>query len=238
MIIMQAHKLRKEYRQAKSKLEVLKGIDFQVNIGEVVAVVGPSGAGKSTLLHILGGLDEPTGGKVLLDGEDLYRIRDVERARLRNEKIGFIFQFYHLLPEFNALENVMLPALVKGDIKRSEIRKRASSLLAQLGLKNRIRHKPSQLSGGEQQRVAIARALINDPKVVLSDEPTGNLDSANGKEIINLLMLLNELNNQTIVIVTHDESIAQQCHRVVYMNDGLLEGEENKKKGKVHENLP
>lgn len=232
MIIMQAHKLRKEYRQAKSKLEVLKGIDFQVNIGEVVAVVGPSGAGKSTLLHILGGLDEPTGGKVLLDGEDLYRIRDVERARLRNEKIGFIFQFYHLLPEFNALENVMLPALVKGDIKRSEIRKRASSLLAQLGLKNRIRHKPSQLSGGEQQRVAIARALINDPKVVLSDEPTGNLDSANGKEIINLLMLLNELNNQTIVIVTHDESIAQQCHRVVYMNDGLLEGEENKKKGK------
>ncbi|MCB9719368.1 MAG: ATP-binding cassette domain-containing protein [Candidatus Omnitrophica bacterium] len=148
MIIMQAHKLRKEYRQAKSKLEVLKGIDFQVNIGEVVAVVGPSGAGKSTLLHILGGLDEPTGGKVLLDGEDLYRIRDVERARLRNEKIGFIFQFYHLLPEFSALENVMLPALVKGDIKRSRSASGPSSLLAQIGLKNRIRTNPASCPAG------------------------------------------------------------------------------------------
>lgn len=236
MIVLQAHKLRKEYQQAKSKLSVLKGIDLQVQTGEVMAIVGPSGAGKSTLLHILGGLDNPSGGKVLLDGEDLYRTKESERAHMRNEKIGFIFQFYHLLPEFNALENVMLPAFVKGGIKKSEVRKRASSLLAQLGLKNRIRHKPNQLSGGEQQRVAIARALINDPKVVLSDEPTGNLDSASGKEIINLLMLLNELNNQTIVIVTHDESIAKQCHRVVHMRDGLLDTQTNNK-GNVHENL-
>ncbi|MBZ0166906.1 MAG: ABC transporter ATP-binding protein [Candidatus Omnitrophica bacterium] len=234
--MLQASKLRKEYQQAKNKLAVLRGVDLQVNTGEVVAVVGPSGAGKSTLLHILGGLDLPSGGKVLLEGEDLYRVRDNERARLRNEKVGFIFQFYHLLQEFNALENVMLPALVKGDIKRGEVRKRAAGLLAQLGLKNRIKHKPNQLSGGEQQRVAIARALINDPKVVLADEPTGNLDSASGKEIINLLMLLNELNNQTIMIVTHDEEIAKQCHRTIYMRDGVLEADPNKK-GNTNENL-
>lgn len=236
MIILQAQGIRKEYKQAKSTLEVLKNVDIQISTGEVVAIVGPSGAGKSTLLHIVGGLDEPTGGDVLLDGENIYRLKDEQRAKVRNEKIGFVFQFYHLLPEFNALENVMLPAFIKGSVKRGEIKQRAASLLAQLGLKKRLKHKPNQLSGGEQQRVAIARALINDPKIILTDEPTGNLDSASGKEIISLLLLLNELNKQTILIVTHDENIAKQCHRTIFMRDGLIE-EKKPTKGRIYESL-
>ncbi|MGE0268007.1 MAG: ABC transporter ATP-binding protein [Candidatus Omnitrophota bacterium] len=236
MILLQAQAIRKEYKQAKSTLEVLKGVDIQISTGEVVAIVGPSGAGKSTLMHIVGGLDAPTGGDVLLDGENIYRLKDQQRAKVRNEKIGFVFQFYHLLPEFNALENVMLPAYIKGTVKRGEIKQRAVALLSQLGLKKRLKHKPNQLSGGEQQRVAIARALINDPKIILTDEPTGNLDSASGKEIISLLLLLNELNKQTILIVTHDENIARQCHRTIFMRDGLIE-EKKSIKGRVYENL-
>lgn len=236
MIILQTQQLRKEYKQAKSTLEVLKGVDIQVNTGEVVAVVGPSGAGKSTLLHIIGGLDVPSSGTVLLDGENIYRLKDNLRAKVRNEKIGFVFQFYHLLPEFNALENVMLPAFIKGTVKKGDIKQRAAALLSQLGLKKRLKHKPNQLSGGEQQRVAIARALINDPKIILADEPTGNLDSASGKEIISLLLLLNELNKQTVMIITHDENIAKQCQRTIYMRDGSIV-EKQLNKGRVYENL-
>ncbi len=217
-------------------------MDVSIQQGEVVAIVGPSGAGKSTLLHILGGLDVPTDGEVLLDGENLYRLRDKQRAKVRNEKIGFVFQFYHLLPEFNALENVMMPGYVLGRLSRSEVKRQSVSLLEQLGLGKRLKHKPSQLSGGEQQRVAIARALLNEPKILLSDEPTGNLDSKSGKEIIKLLMDLNYVKKQAIVIVTHDESIARQCHRTIHMRDGLLdnvkaEKPQKKEKGKVYENL-
>lgn len=238
-MILQGKEIRKTYIQDKNKLDVLRGVDVSIDAGEVVAVVGPSGAGKSTLLHILGGLDEPSNGEVMLDGENLYKLKDKQRAKVRNEKIGFVFQFYHLLPEFNAIENVMIPGFVKGDVSRKEVHKRAKSLLEQLGLEKRLKHKPYQLSGGEQQRVAIARALLNKPKIILSDEPTGNLDSKSGKEIIKLLMNLNYVSQQTIMIVTHDESIAKQCHRTIHMRDGLLEKDEKKEteKGKVYENL-
>ncbi|MBP9855234.1 MAG: ABC transporter ATP-binding protein [Candidatus Omnitrophica bacterium] len=234
--MLQAQAIRKEYKQAKETLEVLKGVDIQISAGEIVAIVGPSGAGKSTLLHIIGGLDTPTSGTVLLDGENIYRLKDEFRAKMRNDKIGFVFQFYHLLPEFNALENVMLPAFIQGTAKNNEVKERATAILTQLGLQNRLKHKPNQLSGGEQQRVAIARALINKPKIILTDEPTGNLDSASGKEIISLLIQLNETNKQTILIVTHDENIAKQCHRTIYMRDGLIE-EKVLTKGRVYENL-
>lgn len=240
-MILTANQIRKTYIQEKTKLDVLRGVDVSIAEGEVVAVVGPSGAGKSTLLHILGGLDKPSNGEVMLDGENLYKLKDKQRARVRNEKIGFVFQFYHLLPEFNAIENVMIPGFVKGDLSRGDVRKKAKSLLEQLGLEKRLKHKPYQLSGGEQQRVAIARALLNEPKIILSDEPTGNLDSKSGKEIIKLLMNLNYVSQQTIMIVTHDESIAKQCHRTIHMRDGLLEKDEKKEtdieKGKVYENL-
>ena len=238
-MILQGTEIRKTYVQDKNKLDVLRGVNVSIDAGEVVAVVGPSGAGKSTLMHILGGLDEPSNGEVILDGENLYKLKDKQRAKVRNEKIGFVFQFYHLLPEFNAIENVMIPGFVKGDLSRKEVRKNAKSLLEQLGLEKRLKHKPYQLSGGEQQRVAIARALLNKPKIILSDEPTGNLDSKSGKEIIKLLMNLNYVSQQTIMIVTHDESIARQCHRTIHMRDGLLEKDEKKEpeKGKVYENL-
>lgn len=241
-MILYAKNIRKVYKQARTELEVLKGVDVSIDQGEVVAIVGPSGAGKSTLLHILGGLDVPTEGEVMLDGENIYRLRDKLRAKVRNEKIGFVFQFYHLLPEFNALENVMMPGYVLGRLSRGEVKRKSASLLEQLGLSKRLKHKPSQLSGGEQQRVAIARALLNEPKILLSDEPTGNLDSTSGKEIIKLLMDLNYVKKQAIVIVTHDESIARQCHRTIHMRDGLLDNAkagkpQKKEKGKVYENL-
>ena len=188
-----------------------------------MCIVGPSGAGKSTLLHILGGLDKPSSGSVSLDGQDLYRLKGYQRAKVRNEKIGFVFQFYHLLPEFNALENVFLPAMVQ-DAHRSteELEEMGLAFLKRVGLEQRKLHKPNQLSGGEQQRVAIARALVNHPKVLLCDEPTGNLDSKGGHEIIDILMDLNQKNKQTVVVITHDESIAERAHRVVHIRDGIL----------------
>ena len=222
-MILEASNIKRSYKQSTGRLEVLKGIDLKVNEGEVTAVVGPSGAGKSTLLHILGGLDSPSEGRVQLDGDDLYKINDRKRARVRNEKIGFIFQFYHLLPEFSALENVCLPLLVKEDaqdMKRAKAR--GVELLTKVGLKDRLLHKPNELSGGEQQRVAIARALINEPKIIFCDEPTGNLDSQTGEEIINLLLSLNKENKQTLVVVTHDEELARLSGRVVHMRDGKL----------------
>ena len=176
-------------------------------------------------MHILGGLDAPDQGEVVLEGENLYSLRDEQRAKIRNEKVGFIFQFYHLLAEFTTLENVVLPALIKADqkkIKRFETKGRA--FLKRVGLQERVHHKPHQLSGGEQQRVAIARALINEPKIIFCDEPTGNLDSETGKEIINLLMSLSKENQQTLVIVTHEEKIAKLSHRTIYIRDGCLMG--------------
>ncbi len=188
-----------------------------------MSLTGPSGAGKSTLLHILGGLDFPTQGKVFIDGEEVQRLNDRKRSALRNTKIGFVFQFYHLLPEFNAIENVMLPAFIKdGMSRRSLVEQKAASLLGQMGMQHRLLHKPKQLSGGEQQRVAIARALMNNPKIILCDEPTGNLDSQSGESIIALLRKLNQEQGQAVVIVTHDLAIAQQAQRCVHIQDGKI----------------
>ena len=222
-MLLEAVNIHKSYRHGSNILHVLKGVDLRIEAGEIISIVGPAGAGKSTLLHILGGLDSPTQGQVILQGEDVYGLNDRSRAKIRNEKIGFVFQFYHLLPEFTALENVLLPAFVKADEKDiGLLEARGKSLLKQVGLNKRTEHKPQELSGGEQQRVAIARALINEPKVILCDEPTGNLDSETGKETIDLLRELNAKNKQTLVIVTHDENIAQMSHRTILMRDGRL----------------
>ena len=221
--MLEATGLYKTYHQAAKELHVLRGIDLKVRAGDIVAIVGPSGAGKSTLLHILGGLDQPTAGNVSLNGQDIYALNEVQRARIRNAKVGFIFQFYHLLPEFTALENVILPAIVKENAKNDNaLRAKASGLLERVGLTERAAHKPNQLSGGEQQRIAIARALVNEPEIVLCDEPTGNLDSESGQGIIKLLLELNKKNNQTLVIVTHDENIARIARIVIRMRDGKL----------------
>ncbi len=221
--MLEAQNVHKIYKQAPNQLHVLKGIHLKIEEADVLTVVGPSGAGKSTLLHILGGLDKPTEGQIVFDNRDIYRMNDKQRAKIRNQDIGFIFQFYHLLPEFTALENVILPALVHekgGDMK--SVTAKGSRLLERVGLKERASHKPNQLSGGEQQRVAIARALVNDPRIIFCDEPTGNLDSQSGQGIIDLLMELNAKNNQTIVFVTHDENIARRSHKIVHMKDGIL----------------
>ena len=205
-------------------LHVLKGVDLGLEAGEVVAIVGPSGAGKSTLLHILGGLDVPKEGQVIFNGQDLYGLSDIKRAQARNSDMGFIFQFYHLLPELTALENVILPAMIKENSRKtSTIEFAGLKLLEQLGLSSRSDHRPNQLSGGEQQRVAIARALMNGPKVVFCDEPTGNLDSVSGRVVMDTLLGLNQTHGVTVVIVTHDEKIAARTQRVITMKDGLLE---------------
>ncbi len=215
--------LQKHYDHPAGKVHVLKGIDLKIAQGEVVAIVGPSGAGKSTLLHIMGGLDQPAQGEVIFEGENIYKISPQKRDVFRNTKVGFIFQFYHLLPEFTAVENVILPALLDKNVGSADaIKAKAGALLDQVGLGARCQHKPLELSGGEQQRVAIARALINEPKVLFCDEPTGNLDSESGQGVIDLLMELNKKNKQTLVIVTHDEQIAKRSHRVVKMRDGRL----------------
>ncbi len=222
-MLLQAVNINKSYHDAGDTLHVLKGIDVRVGDGEMVAMVGPSGAGKSTLLHVLGGLDAPDEGNVYLAGEDIYHLDDRQRARLRNSKIGFIFQFYHLLQEFTALENVLLPALIKADEKRMDsLEAQGMAMLQRVGLQERSRHRPSQLSGGEQQRVAIARALINQPKIIFCDEPTGNLDAETGHAIIELLKELNARNKQALVVVTHDEQIARMSHRIIHLQDGRL----------------
>lgn len=201
------------------ELKVLKGIDFSVSKAEVVSIMGASGAGKSTLLQILGSLSTPDAGLLLVDGVDVCRLKGKALAEFRNRKVGFVFQFHHLLPEFTALENVMLPALIAGRSK-NEVQKEAERLLSEMGLSDRMSHKPSELSGGEQQRVAIARALINNPAVLFADEPSGNLDSKTKEEIHNLFFQLRERYGQTIVIVTHDPDLAKMCDRSLYMVDG------------------
>jgi lipoprotein-releasing system ATP-binding protein len=219
--MLRAQNLYKTYKSGKIGLEVLKGINLEVREAEALCIIGPSGAGKSTLLHLLGGLDTPSRGTVFFEGQDLYRISQAQRAKIRNERIGFVFQFYHLLPEFSALENVMLPALIDS-AAFFKAKEKAKNLLQRLGLESRIHHKPSQLSGGEQQRVAIARTLINDPDIIFCDEPTGNLDSQRGEQIVELLRDLNRYQGKTLVIVSHEEKIAQMANRIIHIRDGKL----------------
>lgn len=214
-MIISAENIHKSF----DSLEVLKGIDFSAGKGEVIAITGASGAGKSTLLQILGTLSTPDSGTIFIEGKDILRMKGEELASFRGSRIGFVFQAHHLLPEFTALENVMIPALISGTGQK-EAAAKASALLAEVGLENRTTHKPSELSGGEQQRVAIARALINNPAVLFADEPTGNLDSATKQEIHNLLFSLRDRLGQTIIIVTHDPELASLCDRCLNMKDG------------------
>lgn len=202
-------------------LQVLKGIDLTINKGEIVSIVGPSGAGKTTLLQIIGTLDSADSGSVIIDGQDITKLSQKKLAEFRNKHIGFVFQFHQLLPEFSALENIMIPALIAGMSKR-EAKEKAMSLLTMLGLENRAEHKPSELSGGEKQRVAVARALINNPDVVLADEPSGSLDTKNKEELHQLFFELRDRLGQTFVIVTHDESLAAITNRTIHMRDGII----------------
>lgn len=222
MALLEARNIHKRY----TSLEVLKGVDIAVEKGEIVSIVGSSGAGKSTLLHILGTLDQPDGGQIELAGKDVTRLSGKALAAFRNRHIGFVFQFHHLLPEFSALENVCIPGWIAGTPK-GRVRDRAVELLGLLGLKDRLDHKPNALSGGEQQRVAVARALINNPEIVFADEPTGNLDSANARELHQLFFDLRKQFQQTFLIVTHNEELAQLSDRTVHMKDGRIVGKED-----------
>lgn len=215
--MLRCSNITKRYGQ----LQVLKGVDVEINKGEVVSLVGSSGAGKSTLLHILGTLDEADSGEVWLNNTSLSKLRGDALAAFRNRHIGFVFQFHHLLPEFTALENVCIPGWL-GNRSKKEVEERAKELLQLLGLKDRMENKPNALSGGEQQRVAVARALINNPDIILADEPTGNLDSANAKELHQLFFDLRKEFSQTFLIVTHNEELAAQCDRIVHMKDGKI----------------
>ncbi len=211
----------KDIRKSFGNLEVLKGISAEINDGEIVSIVGPSGAGKSTLLQIVGTLDKPDFGRIIYNGVDVSLMSEKKLSAFRNGNIGFVFQFHQLLPEFTAMENVAIPALIKGD-SASQANKRAAELLDFLGLSGRLDHKPSQLSGGEKQRVAVARALMNKPAVIFADEPSGSLDSKNKKELHKLFFDLRRELNQTFVIVTHDETLAADCDRIIKMTDGKI----------------
>jgi lipoprotein-releasing system ATP-binding protein len=216
-MMIKVEKVRKSY----GKLSVLKGVDLHIGAGELVSIVGASGAGKSTLLHIIGSLDRPDSGNVLIDNVSLFDLKDKELSQFRNRNIGFVFQFHHLLPEFTAMENVLMPALIQGRARKDVIQE-AIQIMQFLRIDERAEHKPSQLSGGEQQRVAVARALINSPRVILADEPSGNLDSENARQLHNLFFDLRDRFKQTFVIVTHNEEFAEMSDRKIVMKDGLI----------------
>ncbi len=220
-LIIEASQIRKSYFIGKSELSVLKDINLSIEAGEIIAVVGASGAGKSTLLHILGTLDRPTSGTVLYDGIDVFKLSDERIAKFRSLQIGFVFQFHHLLPEFTAVENIAMPAMIAGK-KFSEVKKLAGELLREVSLFDRAEHRPSELSGGEQQRVAVARALINAPKVILADEPSGNLDSRNAESLHELMLELCRKHQTTFVIATHNDHLTNLANRIVKIQDGVL----------------
>ncbi|TVL37460.1 lipoprotein-releasing ABC transporter ATP-binding protein LolD [Shewanella algae] len=223
--LLEAKAVSKSYQEGKLSTKVLEQVDLKVYPGEQLAIVGSSGSGKSTLLHILGTLDKPSAGQVLLEGEDLYKASASRQAQLRNQAMGFIYQFHHLLPEFNALENVAMPGLIAGRPK-AEVREQARALLERVGLGHRLDHTPAELSGGERQRVAIARALINGPKVVLADEPTGNLDAHSGEAVYELIRELASQLGTAFVVVTHDHQLAARMDRQLQMVDGRLSAPE------------
>ena len=217
-----AQNLHKSFYNGGKRLHVIKGIDVTVKKGEVLFIVGSSGAGKSTLLHLLAGLDKPDSGEVILDGRDIYRLSDRRRSSLRNQNIGCVFQFYHLLAEFSTIENVMLPAFMGRGSDITKLKQKAKDILSKLGLSNRIDHRPAELSGGEQQRVAIARALINSPDMLFCDEPTGNLDSKNGQAIYDLIFSLNKKEDITVLVVTHQKDFTDGATRCLGIKDGIL----------------
>jgi len=216
--VLIAQDVHKAFSLGETSLEVLKGINLEVEKGELVTLLGPSGAGKSTLLNVLGGISCPTFGNVYLNGSDLYQMTDSDLSVVRNQKIGFVFQFYNLMPDFTALENVMLPAFIAG----KDAAERAKELLNELGLGSRMQHRPGELSGGEQQRVGLARALINNPDILLADEPTGNLDTENANLLIELFVRINLTKKQTIVLVTHNMEFARLSKRIIEMRDGKV----------------
>jgi len=220
---IKATNLSKSFQKDGSRIEILKNLDFEIAAGESVAILGASGAGKSTLLHILGTLDHPSSGSLFLNGEDVFKFNEQKLAELRNKKIGFVFQFHHLLPEFSSLENVMMPALISG-IPKKEARRRAEFVLNEVNLGDRITHKPGELSGGEQQRVAVARAVIMEPDLILADEPTGNLDTETGERVQEVLINLNRKLGITLIVVTHNQLLAERLDRSIGLRDGKISG--------------
>jgi lipoprotein-releasing system ATP-binding protein len=220
-VVLETRDVHKSFRQGPVTLDVLQGINLAVRAGERVAIVGASGSGKTTLLQLLGGLDRPTSGHVLVDGQDIHEIAEEARGKLRNRTIGFVYQFHHLLPEFSALENVAMPLLVRR-MGVSEARARARALLARVGLGERLEHRPYQLSGGERQRAAVARALVTEPKLVLADEPTGNLDGLNAESVFTLMLELNRERRTSLVVVTHDMRLASRMERILEIEQGVL----------------
>jgi len=231
--VLETRNVKRTYQMGKVMVSALRGVSLQIEESEFVAILGPSGSGKSTMLHILGGLDRPDEGEVLIDGISLYALNDNKLADVRLHKVGFVFQFFNLLPRLTALRNVEIP-LTLANVSEQESIKKAKEMLELVGLGDRITHRPNELSGGEQQRVAIARALINDPKIVLADEPTGNLDTTTGGEIVRLMQRLNKEEGQTFVVVTHDPSVAENADRILFLKDGLVQGEKRGVGGARH----